>query len=207
MAAIVWQMKYKTGSPEEILKGANDAFNNVASADAVRKLAKDFGASADYGEFKLDPGAKNDAGQRALKQFGAKHSKQALVKVEAETEIREIERLLERETKPAKRAELEKKKSKLEAKLDKVGPLSDAAIESVLPLEQYKQTVLAQIGPELDRGRQIVVGQHHHFVRLQAVTDEFVIKDDPGGVMRGNMQVTWEEARAMGLFQKWISIG
>src|SRR5215813_2071637 len=92
-------------------------------------------------------------------------------------------------------------------KLAKVGPLSDAAIESDLPLEQYKQTVLAQIGPELDSGRQIVVGQHNHFVRLQSVTDEFVIKDDPGGFTRGNMQATSEEARAMGLFWHWISIG
>jgi hypothetical protein len=207
MAAIVWQMGYKTGSPEEILKGGNDAFNNVASSKAVKKLAEDFGAVAEYGEFKLDPGAKKDAGQRALKQFGAKHSKQADVKAQAETRLREIERQLERETNPAKRAKLEKEKAKLEAKVAKVGPLSDADIESVLPLEQYKQIVLAQIGPELDRGRQIVVGQHNHFVRLQAVTDEFVIKDDPGGVMRGNMQVTWEEARAMGLFSKWISIG
>jgi hypothetical protein len=207
MAAIVWKMGYKTGSPEQILKGANDAFNSVASAEAVKTLGKDFGASVKYGEFKLDPGAKKDAGQRALKQFGAKHSKQADVKAEAETRLREIERLLERETNPAKRAKLEKEKAKLQAKLAKVGPLSDAAIESALPLEQYKQTVLAQIGPELDSGRQIVVGQHNHFVRLQAVTDEFVIKDDPGGFTRGNMQATWEEARAMGLFWHWISIG
>jgi hypothetical protein len=207
MAAIVWQMGYKTGSPEEILKGGNAAFNNVASAKAVRKLAEDFGATATYGEFKLDPGAKKDAGLQALKEFGAKHFKPAGEKAEAETKMREIERLLERETKPAKRAKLERDKAELQAKLDKMRPLSDAAIESVLPLEQYKRIVLAQIGPELDRGRQIVVGQHNHFVRLQAVTDEFVIKDDPGGHMRGNMQVTWEEARAMGLFQKWILIG
>ena len=207
MAAIAWKMGYKTGSPEDILKGGNAAFNSVASAEAVMRLAKDFGASVKYGEFKLDPGAKKDAGQRALKQFGAKHSKQADVKAEAETRLREIERLLERETNPAKRAKLEKEKAKVQAKLAKVGPLSDAAIESALPLEQYKQTVLAQIGPELDSGREIVVGQHNHFVRLQAVTDEFVIKDDPGGFTRGNMQATWEEARAMGLFWHWISIG
>jgi hypothetical protein len=207
MAAIVWQMGYKKGSPEEILKGANDAFNNVASAKAVKKLAEDFGASATIGEFKLDPGAKKDAGQRALKQFGAKHSTQALVKAEVAMRLREIERRLERETKPAKRAKLEKEKAELQAKLAKMGPLSDAAIESVLPLEQYKQAVLKQIGPELDSGRQIVAGQYHHFVRLQAVTDEFVIKDDPGGFTRGNMQLTWEEARAMGLFWHWILIG
>jgi hypothetical protein len=59
---------------------------------------------------------------------------------------------------------------------------------------------------ELDAGRQVVVGQRHHFVRLQSVTDEFVTKDDPGHHTGANEKATWEEARAMGLFLKWIVI-
>ena len=110
MAAIAWKMGHKTGSPEDILKGGNAAFNSVASAEAVMRLAKDFGASVKYGEFKLDPGAKKDAGQRALKQFGARHSKQADAKAEAETRLREIERLLERETNPGASARNSKRK-------------------------------------------------------------------------------------------------
>jgi hypothetical protein len=84
------------------------------------------------------------------------------------------------------------------------GPQAD---ESKLPLEQYKEAVLSQLGPDVDGGRQIVVGQHNHFVRLQSIDDEFVVKDDPGGYTRGNMRATWEEARAMGLFWQSISIG
>ena len=51
-----------------------------------------------------------------------------------------------------------------------------------------------------------MIGQYRHFVRLQAVTDEFVIKDDPGHYTGANEKATWEEARAMGLFLKWIVI-
>jgi len=131
------------------------SFNSVARAKAVMRLAEDFGATVEYGQFKLDPGAKKDAGMRALKKHGAKHSKEADVKAEAETRLRQIERELDRETNPDKRAKLEKEKAKLQAKLAKVGPLSDAAIESELPLEQYKQVVLTRVGAELDKGRQI----------------------------------------------------
>jgi hypothetical protein len=67
--------------------------------------------------------------------------------------------------------------------------------------------VLAELGPHLDAGRQIVAGQFNHFVRLESSTDEFVIKDDPRHFLRGDMRITWEEARAMGLFWNRIAIG
>jgi hypothetical protein len=34
-----------------------------------------------------------------------------------------------------------------------------------------------------------------------------VIKDDPGHFTGANEKATWEEARAMGLFTKWVVIG
>ena len=67
--------------------------------------------------------------------------------------------------------------------------------------------MLADIRPHLDGGRQVVVAQHNHYVRLQAVTDEFIVKDDPGRFTHANARPTWEEARALGLFQHWIAIG
>jgi hypothetical protein len=207
MAAIVWQMGYKPGSPEDILKGGNLAFGHIPSAEAVIQLARDFGASAKYGAFKLDPSAKKDGGSHALEDYGSEHNVQARVHAEAGAKVRELERQLERETNAGKRAKLEAEKATVEAQLAKREPLSDAAIESKLPLEQYKRSVLAQVRPELDSGRQLIVGQFNHFVRLQAVTEDFVIKDDPGRFTGVNMQVTWEEARAMGLFWNWISIG
>ena len=66
--------------------------------------------------------------------------------------------------------------------------------------------MLAEIRPHLDGGRQIVVAQQAHYVRLQAVTDDFIVKDDPGRFTHSTAP-TWEEARALGLFQHWIAIG
>jgi hypothetical protein len=85
--------------------------------------------------------------------------------------------------------------------------LSEGTIERNVPLELYKRGVLAKVVPQLEAGHQVVVGQFNHFVRLQSLDDEFVVKDDPGAVGRANLKITWEEARAMGLFNVWLVIG
>ena len=85
--------------------------------------------------------------------------------------------------------------------------MSDSQIEHDVPLQQYRRDAMAQVGKHLDAGKQVVGGQWHHFVRLQALTDDFVIKDDPGHYTGANEKATWEEARAMGLFLNWIVIG
>ncbi|MDA0174490.1 C39 family peptidase, partial [Solirubrobacter taibaiensis] len=169
MAAIAWQMGYQTGDKDAILKGGNDAFNKIPSADAIRTLAKDFGVPAKYGEFKLDKTDAKDKGRSHLKSYGAGHWKRG-------------DGLKE-------------------------GALTEGTIEEDLPLERYKQAVLAEIRPHLDGGRQLAVAQHNHYVRLQAVTDEFIIKDDPGRFSHTGHRASWEEARALGLFQHWIAIG
>jgi hypothetical protein len=185
MAAIAWQMGYKTGNDAAILKGGNDAFNAIPSADAVATLARDFGVTAKHGALTLDAAGKKDKTADALNAYGESHWRAADDQATAETTGKATD---------AERAR-------------KAGKLSNAEIERKVPLERYKQAVLAQVGPELDAGRQVVVGQWHHFVRLQSVTDDFVTKDDPGHHTGANEKATWEEARAMGLFLKWIVIG
>ncbi|MDA0160733.1 hypothetical protein OM076_10690, partial [Solirubrobacter ginsenosidimutans] len=175
MAAIAWQMGYKTGNDAAILKGGNDAFNAIPSADAIATLAADFGAKATKG---------NLATADDLASYGKDHWKAADNQATDET----------------------KKNRTAEQRAANAGGLSTAEIERKVPLERYKSTVIAKLGPQLDAGRQVVIGQYRHFVRLQAVTDEFVIKDDPGHYTGANEKATWEEARAMGLFLKWIVI-
>ena len=85
--------------------------------------------------------------------------------------------------------------------------LSEGTIERDVPLLQYKRGVLTRVLPQLEAGKQVVIGQYWHFVRLQSLDDEFVVKDDPGAVGRANLKITWEEARAMGLFNVWLVIG
>ena len=75
MAAIAWQMGYKTGDRDAILAGGNAAFKAVPSADAIVTLAKDFGVPARYGQFKLDRADKHDKGASLLKGYGHAHWK------------------------------------------------------------------------------------------------------------------------------------
>jgi hypothetical protein len=185
MAAIVWQMGYKTGSEQAIIAGGNAAFQAIPSAGAIAKLAGDFGVPAKKGALTLAASGKADATPGALDAFGQTHWKAADDQAVGETG----------------------RGRSAQQRSASAGGLSNSEIERKVPLERYKQAVLAQIGPELDAGKQVVVGQWHHFVRLQAVSDEFVIKDDPGHFTGANEAATWEEARAMGLFLNWIVIG
>jgi hypothetical protein len=167
MAAIAWQMGYKTGDREAILAGGRKAFNAIPSMNAVSTLARDFGAPAEENMY--------GAGSSALSDYGGAHWKAA--------------------------------SAQSDARKHTAGTFTDAQVEHDIPLQGYKQAVMSRAGKSLDAGKQVVAGQWHHFVRLQAVTDDFVIKDDPGHYLRGNAELTWEEARALGLFWNWIVIG
>jgi hypothetical protein len=78
------------------------------------------------------------------------------------------------------------------------------ADEAKIPLEGYKEWAMTTFTPILDAARPVSVGQFNHWMRLQALTDDYVIVDDPGGGSRTNRKTAWEEARAEGLF--WQSV-
>jgi hypothetical protein len=85
--------------------------------------------------------------------------------------------------------------------------LSDADIESQVPLEQYRRAILTKLQPVLDQGKQVVVGQFNHFVRLKALDENGIVKDDPGNPRGATLRHTWEEARALGLFENFLIVG
>jgi adhesin HecA-like repeat protein len=182
MAAVVWQMGYKAGDDAAIMAASNAAFGAIPSPAAIKTLAGDFGVSATIGQLTLDAAGRMDNTSGQLSSYGETHWKAADTQAIEETRAGT-------------------------ARGRNAGALSNAAIERQIPLERYKQAALAQLGPLLDAGRQVVAGQFNHFVRLQSVDDEFVTKDDPGRYTGANEKATWEEARAMGLFTNWIVIG
>ena len=53
----------------------------------------------------------------------------------------------------------------------------------------------------------MVAGQYNHFVRIESVDEKGVVKDDPGNWLRSDDQITWEEARALGLFENYLILG
>jgi hypothetical protein len=182
MAAIVWQMKYKPGSDAEIDAAGNEAFQQIPSADAIATLARDFGVTASIGSLTLSESGKGDHTASKLDAYGKTHWKSADDQAVGEG-------------------------GKAAAEARNAGKLTEGTIEHDVPLERYKQAALAQVGRKLDGGHEVVVGQWHHFIRLQALTDDAVIKDDPGHYTGANETATWEEARAMGLFLNWVVIG
>lgn len=85
--------------------------------------------------------------------------------------------------------------------------LSTPEIETTLPLDKLRRDILALNGPMLDQGKQVIAGQFNHFVRIEAVSEQAVIKDDPGNCLRSNDKLTWEEVRALGLFENYLVLG
>lgn len=84
------------------------------------------------------------------------------------------------------------------------GVIDDGEIEGKVPLQAYKKKVMKVLGTALDSGKQVVVSQANHYVKLQSIDDRHVVKDDPGGYMGADEKLSWEEARAVGLFRHWI---
>ena len=74
-------------------------------------------------------------------------------------------------------------------------------------MDKFREDILALVGPILDQGKQVVAGQFNHFVRIESVSEQAVIKDDPGNWLRSNDKLTWEEVRALGLFENYLILG
>jgi hypothetical protein len=78
--------------------------------------------------------------------------------------------------------------------------------DELLPVETYREAVLAEVNPLLDSGAQILVGMENHFVRLDALDEDTVMVDDPGFADLKNVRVTWEQARDMGFFKVFWAV-
>jgi len=85
------------------------------------------------------------------------------------------------------------------AYLDRQG----STIDKTMDLESYKNTVITQVGKDLDSGAAIFAVMYNHFTRLQAIHPDAVVIDDPGSWSQSDYRMTWEEARACGLFLRW----
>ncbi|HEX2851413.1 MAG TPA: hypothetical protein VHN98_12705, partial [Acidimicrobiales bacterium] len=105
-----------------------------------------------------------------------------------------------------KATDLGAEKRKQTGKGAAAGSLTTADIEEKIPAKAYKRAAMHALAPALDGGKQVVVGQFHHFVRLQSIDDQWVVKDDPGRWTGEDLKVTWEEARALGLFTNYCIV-
>jgi hypothetical protein len=83
--------------------------------------------------------------------------------------------------------------------------LSAEATNQVLPVEQYKRTIIAAVTPHLDAGQQVISHMHNHYTRLESVSDTTVVIDDPDSSQK-NRTLTWEATRALGTFDRFMVI-
>jgi hypothetical protein len=95
-------------------------------------------------------------------------------------------------------------KQKLEKAYKAAG--DDAAMEEVLPVAKYRDAVLPKVNDILGSGKQVVVSLHNHFVRLEALSHDNIVVDDPGSITKKNKVMTWAEARSLGYFKRYTVI-
>jgi hypothetical protein len=92
------------------------------------------------------------------------------------------------------------------AQADQGAKIDGGAIEKKMPLDKYKQTVLAELGPLLDGGCGIIAGCWNHFTHLSELTPDYIKIQDPGLYSRSDRKVLWDEARALKFFWNYVVI-
>src|SRR5262249_19854412 len=75
------------------------------------------------------------------------------------------------------------------------------AISTSQPLDKYKQAVMEKVGANVQSGAGVMVLKKGHWTRLQALHEEHIIIDDPGGSNKVNHKLSWAEAKEGEYFQ------
>lgn len=88
---------------------------------------------------------------------------------------------------------------------DDLGGMASEDWDDNLSVDSYRKSALPAMRTLIDSGAQVIVGMENHFVRLQAVSEDAVIVDDPGSGTKKNLKTDWREARDKGYFKMyWV---
>lgn len=199
LAAIAEVLKSSKADDATVTEAAVEAWDKILNIGFLKQLAERFGASGIIHEFTLDPEKSKKERKKdlsALSSWGGKHRTPVEQMVDARNKME-----------AASGKEREKYRKIYEKALEKLqNATAKSSIEESLPLEAYRDAIIAQVGSELDGGAAVVVNITGHYVRLQSIHDDHVVVDDPAQQARANRKVTWEEARAMGYFKRRLVI-
>lgn len=131
-----------------------------------------------------------------------------------QTQQTNLQTALEAAATKGEKKKLQSKLSKLEKELGKREAIphaeefrevtSEADVEAMVPLEEYKKEVTDTFQPMLGTGKQVEVNLHNHFVRLQSIGSEGVVVDDPGRADGEGLFLTWRRARLAGYFKHYV---
>lgn len=90
----------------------------------------------------------------------------------------------------------------LKSLYEKLG--KEGGIEEVIPVEEYKASVISTMEAAISAGNQVMLGLENHFVRLQSVSDDGFVIDDPGSRTGEDNLITWEHGRKYGYFKHYL---
>jgi hypothetical protein len=82
----------------------------------------------------------------------------------------------------------------------------EGGIEQVIPLDEYKASVIPTMQKAIESGFQVMVNLDNHFVRLQSVAEDSFVIDDPGSRSGEDNKISWEQGRKYGYFQHYLLI-
>jgi hypothetical protein len=208
LAAIAECLGSKPPTPANIRAAADQAWKKITSIYFLLKLAARFGVKGRVQFLSLGGVAadKETKVSNQLSDFGSTHRKETESIVDARIEKQQLDLGLEVMFPGADRDKAEKQSAKLGKQLAHERVAGGGEIEKQIPLDEYKRALIAEIGRELNAGHEIVGSITRHYVRVEAVSDEYVTVDDPGRAHRANRQVQWDEARAMGYLKYWLTL-
>ena len=97
-----------------------------------------------------------------------------------------------------------KKYEKIKTLYETLG--EEGGMESLVPMDDYKATVIPTMQKAIESGFQVMVNLDNHFVRLQSVADDGFVIDDPGKTSGEDNKISWEQGRKYGYFQHYLLI-
>jgi uncharacterized protein YraI len=189
----------KDTSDEGVKAAQGEAYKNVTVWSNILDMGQMFKTTAKQKLF--DPTGTRETKENRKK--GIKHDYK-LLKEHGNKNRSPVEKFINQRNK----AEASGKQKDKDA-LEKLRPAYEAAIadsgadsglDQRATLDGYRDHILEQVGADLDGGGSVIVGLSGHFVRLQSLSEDHVLVNDPARDTRSATKLTWAEARAMGYF-------
>lgn len=228
LVAIYINMPGDPGSLAQLAEADAPAFASVLDKAHEDAAMRTITYSNRFEEFAVLFGVKTEIKknphQDVLEEFGEIIRQSRRKKGDAARE-KEEERLRGKEAKEH-RAQIEKLTKKLESAAPKKAPEiraklqleesllaaaeateSPEKMEEALSTKVYQASVLGPVGEALDEGKQVIVSEWQHFVRLEGLDETNVKLDDPGSYEKKDQKLTWPEAREIGCFHRWVLLG
>lgn len=168
-----------------IKAAAATAWNKIKNISFLGDLAGDFGASATLKHFSTsaDPAPK---GTHTESHSAGVLEGQGLDQRHRIDKVIDARNAMEVESDPAKKTALKQIYDGLRDR--DATALGGKAVEKNLPLEEYKNAVISQLGAELASGAVIETHVINHFIRLHAVHEDHVVIDDPSAPDAGRVR-------------------